>query len=115
MRRSAETSELVGYKWLRPRRAVDEVQRPIGARSEIGIVRQDDEARSHGAIQLEHQQRPDHPDQRPRIMKVAVIEPANAPNMPGIAWAGNRDGRGNPSVRTIRAREGHVLFERVTY
>ncbi len=35
--------------------AVDEMQRPVGPRREIRIVRDDDEARADGAIELEHQ------------------------------------------------------------
>ena len=35
--------------------AVDEVQRAVGARRKLGIVRDDDEARARAAVQLEHE------------------------------------------------------------
>ena len=38
-----------------PQHAVDEVQRAIGARRELRVVRDDDERRADGAIELEHQ------------------------------------------------------------
>ena len=38
-----------------PEHAIDEMERPVGARGELGVVRDDDQARSDVTIQLEHQ------------------------------------------------------------